>query len=77
MDKEYSLLEAVADIAYIAGEEKYNTGDSRSDIADFITWAKEFEEINKDVEWGITEGPDYIDAITDFTYDKLKSNLPS
>jgi len=71
-DKTYSLCEAVADIAYIAGENKYYTGDSRHDNLAFITWAVEFEEINNGVKWGIDSNIDYIDAITSFTEDKLK-----
>lgn len=68
-----SLCEAVADIAYLAGKEKYYTGDSRADMANFIEWAKEFEQINEGVEWGVTSELDYIDAITDFAYRKMQS----
>jgi hypothetical protein len=68
----YSLCEAVADIAYIAGTKKHYSGDSRKDISDFIKWATEFEEINKGVRWGEDEGKeDYIEAITDFAYQKI------
>lgn len=63
----YSLCEAVADIAFIAGQRGYYSGDSRKDIADFINWAKEFEKINEGVQWGIDDGKDYIDAVSDFT----------
>lgn len=69
----YSLCEAVADIAYIAGEKQYHTGNSREDIANFIQWAKEFEKINEGVEWGIDEGKEYIDAIHEFTVSKLNA----
>lgn len=69
----YSLCEAVADIAFIAGQEKYYSGDSRKDIADFIEWAKEFEKINEGVRWGIDEGKDYMDAISDFAAMKLNA----
>ncbi len=65
------LLEAVADIAYIAGAEKYTSGNSRADISDFILWAKEFDHINRKVEWGITEGADYMEAIEAFTLTKI------
>lgn len=36
----YSLCEAVADISYIAGKEKYYSGNARADIATFIEWAQ-------------------------------------
>lgn len=68
----YSLCEAVADIAFIAGEEKYYSGNARQDIADFIEWAKEFEKINEGVEWGVNSEMDYPDAIEEFTYSKIK-----
>lgn len=72
--KIYSFAEALADISYIAGTKGFYGGNSREDIANFITWAEEFEQINKGVEWGISENPDYIDAITEFTEKKIKEN---
>ena len=70
-EKVYSLCEAVADIAYIAGTEKYYSEDSRTDIANIIEWAKEFEKLNEGVEWGVNSDKDYIDAITEFAEKKL------
>lgn len=72
-EKIYSLCEAVADIAYIAGERNFSTGDSRADMAEFIFWAKEFEKRNEGVEWGVSEGEekDYIEAICEFANAKL------
>lgn len=70
-----SLCEAVADIAFIAGEQKFYSGDSRADISNFIEWAKEFEEINNGVEWGVDDGKDYIEAIHDFAHSKLNPTL--
>lgn len=67
----YSLCETVADIAYIAGENKYYGVNSRVDIDDFISWAREFEAVHEGEEWGIEE--DYIDAISIFTMGKLKA----
>ena len=67
----YSLCEAVADIAFITGENGYYSGDSRIDIDNFITWAKEFEAINEGVEWGVDEGKDYIQAIQLFAQHKI------
>lgn len=72
IDKTYSLCEAVADISYIAGNKKYYSGDSRSDIAKFIEWAKEFERINKSVNWGVDDDKDYIESINEFALLKIK-----
>jgi hypothetical protein len=71
-DKIYSLNEVVADIAYIAGVQKYYGGDSREDISDFISWAKEFEKKHEKVEWGVDK--EYIDTIEDFAYGKIEKN---
>lgn len=68
-----SLCEAVADIAFLAGEEKYYSGNARQDIADFIEWAKEFELINAGIEWGVNSDIEYIDAITEFAYSKMRN----
>jgi len=67
----YSLCEAVADIAFIAGKNNYYSGDSRKDIADFIGWAKEFEKFNEGIEWGVNSDLDYLDAIMVFTKRKI------
>ncbi len=61
----YPLLEAVADIAFIAGEKGFYSGDSRQDIQIFIDLALEFEKRNGGVEWGV-EDRDYIEEIGDF-----------
>lgn len=65
------LLETVADIAFIAGEKGFYTGNSRHDIQLIISWAKEFEEKYKDAEWGVDTEEDYIDAVKKFTYLKI------
>lgn len=70
--KTYSLCEAVADIAYIASKENYETADSRKMIAQFIEWAQEFEWLHKNVEWGVNFLPEYIDSINCFTIFKIK-----
>jgi hypothetical protein len=73
----YQLAEAIADICYNAGHDEYRpTEDSRANMAMFIIWAEEFEEIHQGVEWGVsTELPngdpfpyndDYIFAIDKF-----------
>ena len=71
-EKVFSLCEAVADIAYIAGEREYYSGNSRQDIHDFIHWAQEFEALHVNIEWGINSDLEYIEAIEQFTHDKLK-----
>lgn len=72
--KVYSFAEALSDISYIAGENKYHSGNSRQDVADFIEWAIEFEEINKNVEWDVDK--DYIDTIIEFASLKIKEFAP-
>ena len=57
-DKIYSLCEAVADIAYIAAKEDYETEDIREKFAQFIEWAKEFELLHKHVQWGVNFLPE-------------------
>lgn len=67
----YSLCEAVADIAFIAAKNNYQTEDSREMISQFIQWAKEFEYIHRNVEWGVNFLPEYIDSIYHFTIFKI------
>ena len=62
------LLESLADIAYYAGESRYFTGNSRADVSEFIRWAKEFEEKNKDEDW---DSRDYILEIREFFMSKI------
>jgi hypothetical protein len=69
-EKAYSLLEAVADIAYVAGAQKYYSGDSRTDLANYIRWGKEFESIWKNEVWGDGEA-DYMTEIEQFAMDKM------
>lgn len=69
-DGHRKFLEALIDIAYIAGHHKYHSGDSREDVGKFERWAGEFETIHKDTDWDV--GPhDYIVAIEEFTVKKL------
>ena len=70
-DKIYSLCEAVADISYIAAKEDYRTDDSREMISQFIEWAKEFEYLHRNIEWGINSDLEYIDSIYYFTIFKV------
>ena len=66
------LLEALADISYIAGTEKFYGGDSREDIANFIDWAKEFEALHMETKWGFDL--DYIETITSFAMEKISQS---
>lgn len=70
-EKVYSLCEAIADITYIAAKENYRTNDSRQMISQFIEWAKEFEYLHKNIEWGINSSLDYLDSIYYFTLFKI------
>ena len=65
------LLQAVSDISYIAGNEHHYTGNSRFDIAEYISWAKEFEIINRDTDWA---SEDYMLLIEEFAHIKLKES---
>ena len=76
-NKTYSLCETVADISFIAAKKNYETKDSREKFAQFIHWAKEFEYLHINVEWGVNFPPEYIDSIEYFTLFKINqwSNL--
>lgn len=75
--KVYSLCEAVADITFIAVKENYKTEDSREKFVQFIEWAKEFEYLHRNVQWGVNFPLEYIDSIKYFTMFKINqwSNL--
>jgi hypothetical protein len=68
--KKRKILETLADIAYIAGDKKYFSGDSRADINCFIYWANEFEKMNSKTDW---DEVNYILAIEAFASAKIKS----
>ena len=69
--KNYKLLETIADISFIAGENKFFTGDSRADVSEFIIWANEFEKKNSKTNW---DDVDYLLAIEEFTSQKIKKH---
>lgn len=68
-DSNRKLLKAVADIAYLAGQQQYYSGDSRADMTDFLWWAQEFEDLNENTDWG---QKDYILAVEHFAMMKLE-----
>jgi len=73
---ETRLLEAVADIAFLAGAQRYRSGDSRKDVSQFIAWAREFEtrrEVSDDGE-ETYNGENYMIAIEEFSVSKFKEN---
>ena len=63
------LLETVADISYIAGQKQHYSGNSRYDIAEFISWAKEFEKMHNGTDW---DNEDYMLAIELYANEKIK-----
>jgi len=63
MDDDF--LEALADIAYLAGRAHYHSGNSRDDVENFIAWAREFERSGYDRD-------DYLSEVHKFTEAKLK-----
>lgn len=72
-DAQYSLLEAVADIAYFAGYKKYYSGDSRADMSYFIHLAKEFEAKHEGIEWGLDL--DYIETMEQYCSEVFDSSF--
>ena len=64
------LIETIADIAYIAGENRFFSGDSRSDVSEFLRWAEEFQANNNFTNW---DEENYQLAIQHFTINKIKN----
>lgn len=69
--KNQKLIEAVADISFIAGEMKYFSGNSREDISNFILWANQFQKENSKTNWLEV---DYRLTIEKFILQKIKNN---
>jgi hypothetical protein len=68
-------MEAVADIAQMAGLYRHHSTDSRKDISDYIQWAEEFEQARVVDPDGNESyfGKDYMTAIEEFTLRKLEA----
>jgi len=66
------LFESIADIAFMAGQRGFCSGDSRSDVAEFIKWGKEFEDIHEDTDW---DEVDYVETIEAFMNTKLRIDM--
>jgi hypothetical protein len=63
------LLQTVSDISYIAGYSNHYSGNSRFDIAQYIAWAKEFENIHQNTNWDFD---DYMLLIEAFANRKIQ-----
>ena len=74
--KTKGIMEALADLAFIAGRNEYHTGDSRKDVEDLIQWAIEFENLRKDNADGSVEyeGTEYMMAVENFAERKMDLN---
>ncbi|MGV3460767.1 MAG: hypothetical protein ACO1N9_09985 [Flavobacterium sp.] len=66
------LFESIADIAFMAGQRGFCSGDSRADVAEFIKWGKEFEDTHEDTDW---DEVDYLETIEAFLDNKLRIDL--
>jgi hypothetical protein len=62
--KNQFLLEILADISFIAGENNYFTGDSRNDVSQFILWAKKFQTLHSKTNW---DEVNYLLTIQEYT----------
>ena len=70
--EDVKLFEAIADIAMMAGHKGFCSGDSRADIAEIISWAKEFEAMHEETDW---DQEDYVTAVEAFAANKLRIDL--
>lgn len=70
--EDVKLFEAIADIAFLAGQRGFHSGDSRQDIFEFVKWAKEFEAIHEETNW---DEVDYEESIEAFAASKLRIDL--
>ncbi|MGC3979026.1 MAG: hypothetical protein QM751_12870 [Paludibacteraceae bacterium] len=66
--KNCKIFETIADISYIAGYMNYYSGNSRFDIREFLSWAKEFEKIHAKTNW---DEQDYMLVVERFTNEKI------
>jgi len=62
--KNQFLLETLADISFIAGENIFFTGDSRNDVLQFILWARKFRTLHSKTNW---DEVNYLLTIQDYT----------
>lgn len=70
--KNYRIFETIADISYIAGYKNHYSGNSRTDIGEYISWANEFEKIHAKTNW---DEKDYMLMVEKFTMEKIKQSI--
>jgi len=70
--KKYKIFETIADISYIAGYSNHYSGNSRIDIREYISWAKEFEKIHAKTNW---DDEDYMIVVEKFTEEKIMQSI--
>jgi REP element-mobilizing transposase RayT len=70
--KDDKIFETIADISYIAGYKNHYSGNSRFDIFEYISWAKEFEKIHKNTVWN---DEDYLLTVEKFTIEKIMQSI--
>lgn len=63
------LLEALADISYIAGDRKYFDDRSAPDSLLLISWTKDFVKKYEHIKWGVDL--EYPETIYQFTRSKM------
>jgi hypothetical protein len=68
--------ETIADIAYLAGQHGYYSGDSREDMQKFIALANKFENDYNKTNWDEDAEIDYISTIENFTVIELGLENP-
>ena len=66
-----SLESVIVDVAYIAGQANFHSGDSRADVDTMIKWAKEFHAALEQNDWAVSETT-YMEAVEAFTKHKLE-----
>lgn len=66
----YSFGEAVADLSANFERQELKPDDSRETVRLVIEWAEEFERKHAGHQWGQDGGPEYMDAIDVFFFDK-------
>lgn len=71
----YALCEAVADLAWNFALANVHPGDSRDVTRLCIGWAEEFERKWHGHEWGVDEGPEYLEAIDAWFEEKYSAWL--
>ena len=68
--EENTLLKIIANIAYIAGSEGYNTENFNTDAENFIRWAKEFNELHENTDWNQIN---FFSTIFEYMKQKIKN----